>query len=78
MNDSLMAEATAVNEHQLVRNDSSGVVALSRPELNQVNGQAWFTHPSFSQNPRSAFEVDDGQLFDDYERLEVSDQSMRG
>lgn len=69
MNDSLMAEAA---EHgQLVRSQSGGVVALTRPELKDVKGQAWFTHPSFSQNPKSYFEVEDGQLFDDYERLEV-------
>ncbi len=70
MNDSLMSEA--VDERVVVAQSTERSVALTRPDLIEVKGQAWFTHPSFSQNPKSSFEVEDGLLFDDYERLEVS------
>ena len=65
-----MAEAT--EERTLVPHSADRAVALSQPELIEVKGQAWFTHPSFSQNPKSSSEVEDGLLFDDHERLEVS------
>jgi len=61
-----------VDEGELVQTSGGGVVAVSKPELVPVKGPAWFTHPSFSQNPKSSFEVEDGLLMDDYERLEVS------
>jgi hypothetical protein len=48
------------------------LVALSRPELVQVKGQAWSTHSSAAQNFRTAFEVVDDLRYEDYERLEVS------
>lgn len=46
-------------------------VAMTRPELFNVKGQAWFTHSSAAQNFRTAFEVPDDR-HEDYERLEVS------
>lgn len=51
---------------------ASGVLSLQRPQLVELNTPVWHTHPSFSQNLRTPFEVEEGLLYEDYERLEVS------